>query len=106
MQAQATELIGDGARADGMGRAAFELRQVLAQVGAAEAVDEQAEQQQGVAEVVDLGVGEAQAGGPLPVATDRPVDRLKGGFGRHAVVAETLELEQASIGGKAMRVRL
>src|SRR5262249_7046475 len=74
---------------------------MLEQVGAAEAVDEHAEQQQGVPEVLDLGVGEAQAGDALTVAIERPVDRLEGSFGQQAVMAEPFELEQASIGGKA-----
>ncbi len=101
VEAQAAELIGDGASADGLGWAALEVGDVLAQVGAAEAVGEQAEQQQGVPQVVDLGIGEAQAGSALAIATDRAFDRLEGGLGEHAVVAETFELEQASIGGEA-----
>ena len=40
-----------------------------------------------------------EVGGALTLTTDRPVVRLEGGFGQHAIVADTLEL--ASIGGKA-----
>lgn len=50
---------------------------------------------------MDLGVGEAQAGDALTVASERAFDRLEGGFGEHTVVAETFEPEQSPAGGKA-----
>jgi len=46
---------------------------------------------------MDLWIGEAQAGDALTVAADRSFDRLEGGFGEHAVVAETLDAEQAPV---------
>jgi hypothetical protein len=61
VEAQAAQLIGDGAGAEGVGRTAPQLDQVLAQIGAAKAVGEQAERQEGVPEVMHLGIGEAQA---------------------------------------------
>ena len=54
-EAQATELTGDGAAAVGLGRAAFDVGEVLAQVGVTEAVSEQTEQPQGVPQSLDLG---------------------------------------------------
>ena len=48
-----------------------------------------------------VGIGEAEAGGVLAAMADGAIDGLEGGFGEHAVVAETLDVEQAAIGGKA-----
>ena len=101
MQAQAAELIGDCTASEGLSWSALEIGEMVTQVGAAEAVGEQAEQQQGAPEVMDLWIGEAQAGDALAITTDRAFDRLEGGFGEPAVVTETLELEQSPIGGKA-----
>ena len=101
MQTQAAELVGNGAAADILSEGAPQICEMLTQVGAAEAIGEQAEEQQSMPEMMDVGVGEAQAGGVLAVAPDRPIDSLEGGFCEHAVVAETLEIEQASIGGEA-----
>ena len=50
-------------RGQGRGQAASLIGKMLAQIGAAEAVREQAEQQLGVPQVMHLGIGEAQAGG-------------------------------------------
>ena len=49
------------AATEGLRQAAAQVGEMVAQVGAAEAVGEQAEQQQGVQEVMHLGIGEAQA---------------------------------------------
>src|SRR5215813_2528723 len=42
-----------------------------------------------------------EAGRSLATYFDRPVDSLERVFGQHAVVTETLDFEQPSIGGKA-----
>ena len=50
---------------------------------------------------MDTPISKTQAGCSLATYFDRPVDSLERIFGEYAVVTETLDFEQPSIGGKA-----
>ena len=74
---------------------------MVAQIGCSGSLGELPEQDEGMQERVDARIGEAQARGALAARRDRAVDGLEGVFGEHAVVAQTLDFEQPSIGRKA-----
>src|SRR3984893_16607776 len=73
----------------------------MAQSSATEAVGQEPERDETMQERLDAPIGEAQAPGALAARRDRAVDGLEGIFGEHAVVAQTLDVEQPSIGHKA-----
>jgi hypothetical protein len=50
---------------------------------------------------MDAGIGKAQSGGALAGMPDRAIDLLKGLLCEHAVVADTLDLEQPAICAEA-----
>src|SRR3972149_118686 len=50
---------------------------------------------------LDARVGEAQGGGPLPLDRDRLGDAGERGFSNRAVVADSLDVQETSVGLKA-----
>src|SRR5580700_1662488 len=106
MKAQAAKLIGDGTWRDRLRIASRGDGEMLAQIGATEAVGEKPERDEGMQERLDARIGETEARGALAARRDRAVDGLEGVFGKHAVVAQALHVEQPSIGRKADRAQL
>ena len=101
VQAQAAQLISDGALRDRVRIAARQSRKMMAQVGCAKAFCELPEQDDGVPQRVDARIGKTQARGALAARRHRAVDGLEGILGQYAVMAQTFDFEQPAIGRKA-----
>ena len=101
MEAQATQLIADGALRDLIWIAAGQAGKVGAQVGGTKAVCEQAERHDGVEQRMGARIGKAQTRGAQMAGRHRAVDGLEGIFGQHAVVTEAFDIKQRPIGRKA-----
>ncbi len=76
-------------------------RDDLAQVPVGEAVGQQAEGEEGGAQRLDAGIAEAQRRGALSADDARGVEVVEPFAADGAVVADALDAEQASVGGKA-----
>src|ERR1700692_2134393 len=94
VEAQAAELIGDGALGDLFWGAAGQGGKMAAQIVATEAVGDLAEQNERLQEVMGARVGKAQARSALLARCNRAVDALEGILGQHAVVAQTFDFEE------------
>jgi hypothetical protein len=101
VETQAAQLTGGGALGDRLRMAGRQSRKVVAQVGGAEALRELPEQDEGLQQRAEAGVGEAQARGALAPCRDRIGDGLEGVLGEYAVVAEAFDLDEAALGRKA-----
>jgi hypothetical protein len=85
-----------------VGVAAEQLGNQRAQVAVGEPVRQQPEDQQRAEQGVRAGVGEPQSGDPMSVrGEDRVVDRGEDLGAAGGVVAESLDAEQAPVGGEA-----
>src|ERR1700692_3894704 len=94
VEAQAAELIGDGALGDLLWGAAGHGGKMAAQIVATEAVGDLAEQNERLQELMGARVGKAQARSALLARCNRAVDALEGILGQHAVVAQTFDFEE------------
>src|SRR5216683_5157064 len=100
VQAQAAQLVGDGALGDRFRIAAGQGGELLAQIVRAKALCKLAEQDDCMQQRVDARIGKAQARGTLAAGRDRAVDALKGIFRQDAIMADMLDIEQAVVGRK------
>src|SRR6266852_4031293 len=100
VEAQASQLVGDGALGDRLRIAAGQSRKMLAQIARAEALCKLAEQDDGMQEGVDARIGKTQTRSTLAACRHRAVDGLKGIFGQDAIMANVLDIEQAAVGRK------
>ena len=73
----------------------------MAEIAVGETGGKELEQQESTPEGLDLGISKAESGGSLGCHPDRTIDFLKGFFDEDAIVADTLHLEQSSVGLKA-----
>jgi hypothetical protein len=71
----------------------------------AEALGKLPEQDEGVQERVDARIGKAEARSSLAPGRHRTIDGVQGIFAEDAIVAQTFDLEQPSIGRKADRAQ-
>jgi hypothetical protein len=102
VRAQPTQVVSDLPGGDLDGCLAEQLSKQVTQIRIAESVWEQPENQQGLEQGVGAAVPEAESGDAVPVGCDDGV--VHGGeglLGVDWVVAESLDAQQASVGGEA-----
>jgi hypothetical protein len=101
MQSQPAQIVGHAPRRIGFERYAEQLGDMAAQCGIAEALGQQNEQAQRLKQGHDPGIAERQRRGTLAVNDTGTVDLLEDRLGEVAVLADALDLEHATVGGKA-----
>src|SRR5918911_2172266 len=99
--AEAPQIVGHLSLRDQVGQLPGEQRELLSQITVCEAAGNQTKPDQQMPERQHTQVGGAESRGALAVDLDRTVQPVQRLFSHGAVLAETLDLEQTSVGLKA-----
>jgi len=106
MEAQASQIVGDPSGRQLPGLVAEQRREMLAHVLVSEGALGEKKQEQDMEQSLDPWVCEAQGRRALVVDSERSLQALEGGLADEAVMADALDVEQTSIGGKAYGAQL
>src|SRR5260370_1698917 len=101
MQAQATQVVGDAAGGVLARLMPEQCGEVLANILVVEGSPDAEEEEQGIEQGLNPWSGTAQSRGTLVVDGDGSLQVLEGRLADEAVVTDTLDVEQTSVGGKA-----
>ncbi len=101
VEAEPSEVVGHLACGHGLGVDAEEGREVSAEVAVGEPVGQESEHDDGGEQGVDARVAEAERGDALTVEGDGLRDVVERGFADGGVVADSLDVEETSVGVEA-----